>query len=567
MIETSLGYVPTDAQESVRKHGAGNLIVVAPPGCGKTEALALRAATLIESGLVRSPYKILAVTFSNRARDNLGSRIFQLVGPRRFRKFVTICNFHGLAARIFMSHANVIGIRADSVLMPQRPWLDETLGSVGARGNDKKSAKELLQWIKLSARSDAEVLEALSQCKNEFALKAEEIRQDESRLDYPDLLRHCQRILANVHVASLYRNHFSYVLVDEFQDLTPQQFDIVHSLSANNVTFAGDHGQAIYTFTGADPVAVEARIRSTDPTEYRLDESHRSSPRVLRVVNAVAAELSLPEVKCADPAKWTKGGFSASVAFENTDVEAHAVRRIAEAILDSQQNVSVGVVTRTDFRRSTIDSVFSEHFPWPVKRWKSAVTSVDTATLINRTLLAMGSLENVNVNDVVTRLVEEVSEKVDPADLESLEEIRVVGEWIRDQLEEGLDIYGAVRRIEISSDRAEPIGPGVHLLNAHVGKGQQFDWVVVAGMEEGAIPSYFARTESEIDEELRILLVMASRAKFGVVFTRSSQIDGKYGWWNRPASRWWKTVSVAAPLSGMANIIEGICSTTGDANP
>ena len=66
--------------------------------------------------------------------------------------------------------------------------------------------------------------------------------------------------------------------------------------------------------------------------------------------------------------------------------------------------------------------------------------------------------------------------------------------------------------------------PGAHLLNAHVGKGQQFDWVVIAGLEQDTLPDFRAKTPEDVAEELRVLSVMLSRARHGVVLTRSSTL-------------------------------------------
>src|ERR1035437_4038584 len=91
---------PTPKQLEIRDTRSLNLLVVAPAGCGKTEALALRIQGLLQRGDVAAPQKILVATFSNRARDNLKERLRSYLAPSLMRDRVSIMNFHGLAARL-----------------------------------------------------------------------------------------------------------------------------------------------------------------------------------------------------------------------------------------------------------------------------------------------------------------------------------------------------------------------------------------------------------------------------------------------------------------------------------
>ena len=91
---------PTDEQQQVRDSDELSMLIVAPAGCGKTEALALRVAGLLERGQVPPPQRVLVVTFTNRARDNIFRRLQSYVSPRAMREAVTVANFHSLSARI-----------------------------------------------------------------------------------------------------------------------------------------------------------------------------------------------------------------------------------------------------------------------------------------------------------------------------------------------------------------------------------------------------------------------------------------------------------------------------------
>ena len=98
----------------------------------------------------------------------------------------------------------------------------------------------------------------------------------------------------------------------------------------------------------------------------------------------------------------------------------------------------------------------------------------------------------------------------------------------------------------LERDHVAAVGPGVHLLNAHTGKGQQFDWVITCGLEEGHLPGRRNSAGSALDEEQRVLLVTLSRARHGVIVTRSTLQDATYGPFPAAPSRWRNTLAASA---------------------
>jgi DNA helicase II / ATP-dependent DNA helicase PcrA len=115
---------PTRSQLRIRDHESLDLVVVAPAGCGKTEALALRLAGFIQRGTITYPHRVLVTTFSNRARDNIRDRLRTHLPPNMMRDRVSVSNFHGLAARIFRAHATVIGLNPE-MQIPESDWVGE----------------------------------------------------------------------------------------------------------------------------------------------------------------------------------------------------------------------------------------------------------------------------------------------------------------------------------------------------------------------------------------------------------------------------------------------------------
>ena len=431
------------------------------------------------------------------------------------------------------------------MLSPRRGWLDEALRGKGAGRRQAKDAKAALQRLKLGPLSDEEVLAQLEVEDLGLAYEVESDRQQVMQLDYPDVLRHAQRILENPVVAGLYKRHFGHILVDEFQDLTNQQADVILSISENNVTWAGDPGQAIYSFTGANPVALEARLRKMVSQVHTLDETHRSSPAVVSVLNAIGNVLELPELRCAKPERWRDGGAAFAYTFKDRRAEAGYLRFLAEQIAADDPDASIGIITRVEFRREQIDDEFAKNYPGPVKFWTSAVTSSRTAQLLTRSLESLGDAVLSSI-DGISELLELTRSVVDDSEIDCIDELRLCDMWLRDAVDSGLSLPAAVQRIQVSDDPGDAVPPGVHLLNAHVGKGQQFDHVIVSGVERDLVPSKWAKTDAEIQEELRVLRVMVSRAGTSCVFTRTRFRDGFDGG-AVPVreSRWWSTVACA----------------------
>jgi DNA helicase-2/ATP-dependent DNA helicase PcrA len=110
--------------------------------------------------------------------------------------------------------------------------------------------------------------------------------------------------------------------------------------------------------------------------------------------------------------------------------------------------------------------------------------------------------------------------------------------WACDLLGEGLSPSQVRTRIKLGGDSTLLTAPGVHLLTGHAGKGQQFDWVVILGAEEGCIPDFRAATAHAQAEEARILSVMISRARHGVLLLHAAAVESRYGKaWTKEPSR------------------------------
>lgn len=537
---------PTAAQIAIRDAVARDLLVIAPAGCGKTEALALRIQGLLLRGDISAPQKILVTTFSNRARDNIRERLQSYLSPATLRDRVTITNFHGFAARLFRAHANVIGLDPEMII-PDGDWVGAQCREQGLDFNTTAAIQTTLRVSKQDARTDEEVEAYLGAPGREAALAIERQRRSEGRLTYDDLPRLAELILAHDAVADLYRAHFGGVVVDEFQDLTPQQLRIVNRVGYKQTTYAGDLAQGIYGFAGAKPVEIDAAVRAECDEVIEFSESHRSSPAVLAMVNAMTPLTSGTTLKCADSGSWPGGGLAASVAHQTGEAEGLWVTKVARFLLARVPNQRIGIIARTLGRRRFVEAALNAAGV-SFLRWDDGVLDTETARLMKSMLARFDDRGYSSATDKMTFL-RDVSGFDSLAEPTGRQDLLDALQWCHDLLRDGIAPADIRSRIHIGDATTLISAPGVHVLTGHVGKGQQFDWVVIIGLEDGVIPDFRATTGPETTEEARVLSVMLSRARHGVIVSRAASVQTNAGRpMDRRPSSFLSQIASASPL-------------------
>ncbi|WIE83358.1 ATP-dependent helicase [Curtobacterium sp. MCPF17_021] len=532
-----------------------NLLVIAPPGCGKTELLAHRAHRNVAD--LEAGRQILALTFSNKAKANLNGRLIEILGVERKRRFVVVHNFHGHSAEIIRCHGRTLGIPID--FDPPNDRTQDDVVDVYLEGLTEREANDVRARIngelgeaKRGPYSDAEVLERLRDGGDERSLLVEEHRQRSGQLFYDDLLRHAQRLLRVPQVARMYRTHFQTVMVDEFQDLSPQQLDLVLRSADCNRTIVGDPLQGIYSWAGARPVENERLLRRISGEPLTLGTSYRSSPNVLGLLGAVASEVGGRTLVPVDPEHWFEGGVAAGFMFGTGSDEAEFVRSASAEIQRLAPETTIGVICRSGWRRKPVDAAFASS-DTPVTRWDLAIDDPAVVKRIHDAVARIGA--NASMEQLRTHLLESVN----IADSETIADITEVLTQVDELVAESGSLGAALARLRAIEDATDAISPGIHLLNAHLGKGQQFDWVFVPGFDEGNMPSFLAQRPADLAEELRILLVVISRARHGVIVTGARSLISKA---RRPydvkPSRWTTLLRGAMSHTSSDDVLEHV---------
>ena len=289
------------AQRQAVTHPGGPLLVLAGAGSGKTRVLACRIAFLLSQGV--RPDSILAVTFTNKAAEEMRQRVQHMVGDAASR--VVLATFHSFCARFlrreieklpggrFTSHFTIYD--ADDTLsliktVVKELNLDDKRFRPGALQAAISRAKSLFQDEKDFA---AQAQDFFSQKTAEvYKLYAEKLRQSNA-LDFDDLLLYTVRLLTEApDVLAYYRQRFLHILVDEYQDTNRAQYEIIRLLAEEhqNVFVVGDPDQSIYTWRGADIRNILDFERDFPAAgTVKLEENYRSTRTILEAANAVIA--------------------------------------------------------------------------------------------------------------------------------------------------------------------------------------------------------------------------------------------------------------------------------------
>ncbi len=314
-------------QSDAVTHAEGPLLVVAGAGSGKTRVLTHRIAHLIRDQGV-SPFEILAITFTNKAADEMKSRVAALVGPVAEKMWVS--TFHSACVRLLRRDADLLGFPRQFTIYDQSDAVRLTGYVIRDLGLDTKRFPPRSVHAAISAaKNDGVEPDAYVQrAGNLFERKIGEVFTEyQSRLqragsmDFDDLLGQALRLLReHPKVLHHYQHRFKHILVDEYQDTNRVQNELVLLLAADhrNIAVVGDQDQSIYAFRGADMRnIVEFEDAFPDTTVVLLEQNYRSTQTILDAANAVIAN----NVSRKPKELWTDQGAGDPIVRYHADDE------------------------------------------------------------------------------------------------------------------------------------------------------------------------------------------------------------------------------------------------------
>jgi len=313
------------SQQQAVTHGRGHLLIVAGPGTGKTHTLTHRIAFVIEN--FAKPEAILAITFTNKAAEEMRQRVKKLVGPLAAN--LTLGTFHSFCLSLLRAHHQHAGLPPDFEILGEE--------------EQRELAKTL--WPEKSAAERDKMLEAISRLKasgDETNSEANGWRQaydfalrQNGQLDFDDLLLETIQLFEHDEVRLEIHRRYQWIFVDEYQDINPAQHQLLKLLVHDNavLTAIGDPNQAIYGFRGAD-VNYFSRFAQdfANAAELRLEENYRSAPTILsastQVIEAGAEKFALP----LSPTLLTEGRLTIHAAPTEKAEAEYVVHQIEKLI-------------------------------------------------------------------------------------------------------------------------------------------------------------------------------------------------------------------------------------------
>ncbi|HEX5667339.1 MAG TPA: UvrD-helicase domain-containing protein [Chitinophagaceae bacterium] len=292
-----------ERQREAVLHIDGPLMIVAGAGSGKTKVLTTRIAHLMANGV--DAFNILALTFTNKAAKEMKERVEHILGNNEARNLY-IGTFHSVFARILRVEAPKIGYPANFTIYDTDDAKSVIKTVINELNLDDKHYKPNTVYNRISSAKNA--LVNANDYANDYGLQQEDMRSNRpaiaqiykayvarcfknGAMDFDDLLLKFYELLVNVPEAlHKYQHKFKYILIDEYQDTNPAQYEVIKLLGAvyENVCVVGDDAQSIYSFRGATIQNILQFQKDYDNVHVvKLEQNYRSTQNILNVANEI----------------------------------------------------------------------------------------------------------------------------------------------------------------------------------------------------------------------------------------------------------------------------------------
>lgn len=540
--------------------------VTAGPGTGKTGTLSAHILHLLETRRVK-PSCITAVTFTNQAAGELRERIRQQLGKGTVSRKLQIGTFHSIAWKLLKDKGVECTLAGD---METRDLAGRIIKAYGLDITVSKFLTQISNYktglSPLESELEKDAFEAYQSCLKDWGA-----------LDFDDILLEALRIAresAEENKKNADAGQFSYLMVDEFQDISPLQYQIMKAWNegGKELFVIGDHDQAIYGFRGADAGCFQ-KLTEDYPQirQITLDENYRSSPQILEAASEVISrnpggKRSLrPNKPEGVPVRIVEADSEISEAI----FVAKEINRLAGGIgmLEAQEIFpenegrmrsfeDIAVLYRTHRQAELLETCLrKEGIPYvvagrddfllepavrgTVSFFKSLIQADNR--LAGQTALKL--LWNLEAGDLTGSIYENMAEKYQPY-MKKKKPQKILDEWMKDlKLEEQKGMQKLYRTAVFYQTMAEFIealelgvesdlkrcgekkytSGAVTLMTLHGSKGLEFPVVMIYGARKGMIPFENEKYISDEEEERRLFFVGITRAKEALIITASKE--------------------------------------------
>ena len=410
----------------------GPCLVIAGAGSGKTKVLTHKIAYLIgEKGV--KPWNILAITFTNKAANEMKERIANIVGDDA--KDIWMGTFHSICVRILRKFIDRIGFDSSFIIFDtsdQKTLVKGCMKDLAIDDklfNDRAVLSEISNVKNEMLEPDQYMLRANGDFRKEKIATVYELYQkrlkENNAIDFDDIINYAIKILEeNPDILEYYSSKFQYVLVDEYQDTNKSQFTLVTMLASKNgnITVVGDNDQGIYSFRGADISNILNFERDFPGTKIiKLEQNYRCTGNILKAANAV---IKNNEVKYKKEL-WTQndeGNLPKVYQAENEyDEASYIVEQIEHLKREEYYKYSdFAVLYRMNTQSRAIEDILRrENIPYKIVGGLKFYERKE----IKDTIAYLRLIQNGNDNLSLKRIINEPKRGIGKTSLEKVEQL------------------------------------------------------------------------------------------------------------------------------------------------
>lgn len=335
----------------------GAILIIAGAGSGKTRVITFRIAHMLDMGIPQS--QILALTFTNKAAKEMSDRVKELT--QRKLQNLTVSTFHAFGVKVLRADIDKLGYRENFSIYDET---DRT-ALIKECGRELKFSPDALDIYKISQLfSNIKTGRKNWQTENDMYRQLYDCYQEGLKLynavDFDDLIVLPIKLFReNPDVLERYRDRFKYIMVDEFQDTSHQQYELMHLLADENVAVVGDDDQSIYSWRGADYQNIINFEKDFKVTEIRLEQNYRSTGTILDAANGVISH----NTNRKDKKLWSGKGEGKPIEIYMPENETEEANFIAEsiqgiAIEEKKTYDDFGVLIRANTQSRYIEEAF-----------------------------------------------------------------------------------------------------------------------------------------------------------------------------------------------------------------
>ena len=448
-----------DKQYEAVVNTEGPCLVIAGAGSGKTKVLTHKIAYLIGEKNVK-PWDIIAITFTNKAANEMKERIAGLVGDPA--KDIWMGTFHSICVRILRRFIDRIGFDTSFIIFDtsdQKTLVKNCMKDLAIDDklfNDRAVLSEISNAKNEMLEPDQYTLRANGDFRKETIATVYELYQkrlkENNAIDFDDIINYTIKVLMeNPDVLEYYSNKFKYVLVDEYQDTNKSQFTLITLFASRNgnITVVGDNDQGIYSFRGADISNILNFERDFPGTKIiKLEQNYRCTGNILKAANSV---IKNNEVKYKKEL-WTEneqGNLPQVYLAENEyDEGSYIVSQIEHLKREEYYKYSdFAVLYRMNTQSRAIEDIFRrENIPYKIVGGLKFYERKEIKDIIAYLRLIQNNADNLSLK----RIINEPKRGIGKTSLDKVEQLAISNEKSMYEIIKDAEQYG-LNRVYLNS--------------------------------------------------------------------------------------------------------------------